>query len=381
MTDSPSPGAEHATAVRTENLAVGYGGQALIRDIDLDLEPGTVLALIGPNGAGKTTILKTIAKYLASITGVVYIDHRAITEIGHRELARQIAVVLTERLKTELMTCEDVVATGRYPHTGRFGILGPEDKTQVRQALELLHAWELRNRDFRQISDGQKQRILIARALAQEAPVIVLDEPTAYLDVRYKLELLTILRQMAKQRGITVIMSLHELDMAQKICDRVLVVNGETVAAQGIPADIFVGDRVNQIFGLADGSYDPLFGALEFSPPPGDPQVFVIAGGGSGIPVFRALQQRGTPFATGVLHEGDIDHHLATRLASRVIANPAFEPISDAKLGEALECLRACPAVINCLTDFGTFNSRNQALAEAAVKLGLPVVGTVAALG
>jgi iron complex transport system ATP-binding protein len=361
-------------------LSVGYDGHPLIDDIDLDLEPGTVLALIGPNGAGKSTILKTIAKYLAAIHGAIHIDQRCVADMTNRDLARKVAVVLTDGLKPDLMTCYDIVATGRYPHTGRFGVLGPEDRAQVRQAMDLLHAWELRDRDFGQISDGQKQRVLIARALAQEPQIIVLDEPTAYLDVRYKLELLAILRQMAKRRGITVIMSLHELDMAQKIADLVVVVDGKSVVAQGPPSTIFRGGRIDQIFGLTDGSYDPLFGSLEFGAPVGDPEVFVIAGGGSGIATYRALQQRAVPFATGVLHEADLDHHLAMRLASRVIAEPAFEPISDASLDQARQSMATCRAVICCLDQFGTINARNQELLDEARSAGQTVLTDVSQL-
>ncbi len=361
----------------TDELAVGYHGKPLIQGIDLDLEPGTVLTLIGPNGSGKSTILKTIAKYLAAITGTVYIDHRSIAEMSNRDLARKVAVVLTERLKTELMTCEDVVATGRYPHTGRFGILGVPDRQEVRKAMELLHAWELRDQDFRHISDGQKQRILIARALSQQPHIIVLDEPTAYLDVRYKLELLTILRQMAKERGITVIMALHELDMAQKIADLVMCVNGETITHYGTPAEIFSGNQVDTIFGLDHGSYDPLFGSLEFASPAGHADVFVIAGGGSGIPQFRALQRRGIPFVTGILHRNDVDHHVGVRLASQVFSNAAFEPIGEPVFNQALARLRCCRAVVNCLTEYSTGNARNKVLATEALELGIPVLTKV----
>ena len=126
-------------------------------------------------------------------------------------------MVLTERLKPELMTCHDVVATGRYPYTGRLGILSKEDELKVDQAMEAVHAQELGSRNFQEISDGQRQRVLLARAICQEPEIMILDEPTSFLDIRYKLELLGILRNMAKEKGITVILSLHEIDMAQKM--------------------------------------------------------------------------------------------------------------------------------------------------------------------
>ena len=362
-----------AYSFRTTDLAVGYRGKALIEEICVDVLPGTVLALIGPNGAGKSTILKTIAKYLATIAGTIYIDGHSIVDLSNKDLARQVAVVLTDRLKAELMTCEDIVATGRYPHTGHFGILSQTDRRIVKRSMKLLHAWELRHQDFREVSDGQRQRILIARALAQEPRIIVLDEPTAYLDVRYKLELLTILRQMAKESDITVIMSLHELDMAQKVADFVMCVKGDRIAHFGTPQELFVNGQMDTIFELEHGTYDPLFGSLEFSPTPGKPQVFVIAGDGTGVPTYRILQQRGIPFATGILHRNDVDYHVGVRLTSTVFAEDSFEPISTNVYSQALDCLQQCRVVVDCLTSHGSGNIMNRTLVDEAQRLNIPV--------
>jgi iron complex transport system ATP-binding protein len=140
----------------TKQLTVGYNGKPLIKDIEIRLNKGQILTLIGPNGSGKSTILKSITKHLKTICGTVYIDKRSIEEMSSRDMSYRVAVVLTEKLKTELMTCEDVVATGRYPYTGLLGILSEEDRTQVRAAMELVNAWDLRDRDFTEISDGQR---------------------------------------------------------------------------------------------------------------------------------------------------------------------------------------------------------------------------------
>jgi iron complex transport system ATP-binding protein len=363
--------------LRVDRLTVGYRGRSLISDIDLELAPGVVLTLIGPNGSGKSTILKTIAKYLAPLGGAVYIGRHPTDQLRGRDLARRLAVVLTERPRTQLMTCQDVVASGRYPHTGRFGRLTPEDHRQVRQAMELLHAWELREQYFQEVSDGQKQRIMIARALCQQPRVIVLDEPTAYLDVRYKLELLSVLRTLAQDRGITVVMSLHELDLAQKVSDLVLCLDGQGIAGYGPPAEIFTGRRIDQLFGLDHGSFDPLFGSLEFAPPAGTADVFVVAGGGCGVPAYRGLQRRQRAFVTGVLHHGDIDHQVGLKLASEVFATAAFEPIDPAVLDQALARLKTCRALVDCLTGYGAINIGNRRLVEAAAGWGIPVLTRV----
>lgn len=216
--------------IKMKDLAVGYQGNALISGINLKIKKGEIVTLIGPNGAGKSTILKSITRQLKLIGGEVYIDSEEIRKLSYKEMAVKAAVMLTERMKPELMTCHDIVATGRYPYTGRLGILSREDERKVDEALEAVHTQELGIRNFQEISDGQRQRVLLARAICQEPEVMILDEPTSYLDIRHKLELLAILRKMAKENGITVIMSLHEIDLAQKISDQVICVKGRPVA-------------------------------------------------------------------------------------------------------------------------------------------------------
>lgn len=202
---------------QTEGYSVGYDGKPLIRQIEIGIQKGEILTLIGPNGAGKSTILKSIAGQLGAIGGSAYLDGRELGAMSGTELARKMAVVFTERLKTELMTCEDVVATGRYPYTGHFGILTKKDREAVREAMELVHVMEIRDQDFAKISDGQRQRVMLARAICQEPEIVILDEPTSFLDVKYKLEFLSVLQELRLKRGLTVIMSLHELELAERV--------------------------------------------------------------------------------------------------------------------------------------------------------------------
>ena len=242
--------------IKTKDLSVGYQGKVLIRDINLDIKKGEIVTLIGPNGAGKSTILKSVTRQLKLIGGEVYLDSDEIRKLSYKSMARKVAVMLTERMKPELMTCHDVVATGRYPYTGRLGILSREDENKVDEALMAVHAQELGIRNFLEISDGQRQRILLARAICQEPEVMILDEPTSYLDIRHKLELLEILRKMAKEKEITVIMSLHEIDLAQKISDKVVCVKGERIAGFGNPEEIFTEEKIRELYGIDNGYYD-----------------------------------------------------------------------------------------------------------------------------
>ena len=194
-----------------DQLTVGYNGKPLIDQIQVGIHKGEIVTLIGPNGSGKSTILKSITRQLKILGGKVLYEENDLHKLSYKELSTRMAVVLTERMRPELMTCHDIVATGRYPYTGRLGILSREDENKVDEAMRIVHAEELGSRDFNAISDGQRQRVLLARAICQEPEIIVLDEPTSFLDIRHKLELLSILRSMAKEKGITVIMSLHEI--------------------------------------------------------------------------------------------------------------------------------------------------------------------------
>lgn len=356
--------------LHTEDLSVGYNGNPLIRDIRLELERGQIMTLIGPNGAGKSTILKSIIRQLELTGGVVYLENRDMAKLSERDVSRRMSVLMTGQIHPELMTCEDVAATGRYPYTGRLGILTREDWEKVADCLALVHASELADRDFSQISDGQRQRVLLARALCQEPEVLVLDEPTSFLDIRHKLELLAILKDMVRSRSLAVIMSLHELDLAQKISDYVVCVNGDRIERQGPPEEIFTSDYIMKLYGAARGSYNELFGSLELEQVRGEPEVFVIGGGGSGIPVYRRLQRQGVPFAAGVLQENDVDYPVAAVLAAQVISEKSFHPIGEEAFRQAAAVMERCRQVLCPVRDFGPVNEKNRILRRLAEEMG-----------
>lgn len=356
--------------INMNNLAVGYNGKALIHDICIGIEKGEIVTLIGPNGAGKSTILKSITRQLKIISGNVTIAEENLTKLSFRDLSTKMAVVLTERMKPELMTCHDVVATGRYPYTGKLGILSREDEQKVDEAMEAVHAQELGDRDFNAISDGQRQRVLLARAICQEPEIIILDEPTSFLDVRHKLELLSILRDMAKRKKITVIMSLHEIDLAEKVADKIICVKGDRIAHYGKPETIFKEDIIKELYGIDNGFFDPVFGSLELPRPEGEPKVFVLSSGGNGIPVYRELQKQNLAFVAGVLYTNDIDYQLARLLAAHTVTEKPFEEISEQTFTEASKWIDACDGVIDAGITIGSGNRRIGVLLKKAQEEG-----------
>lgn len=354
----------------TQNLTVGYQGKPLIKDIQVSIQKGEILTLIGPNGAGKSTILKSIARQLELIGGCAYLGRESINEMKKEDLAKKMSVVFTEKLKTEMMTCEDVVATGRYPYTGRFGILSEEDYQIVEEVMELVHVTDIRNEDFQKISDGQKQRVMLARAICQEPEIIILDEPTSFLDVKYKLEFLSILQEMRKKKGLTVIMSLHELELAERVSDKILCVKGEYIETFGTPDEIFRPDYIKELFGITSGSFDEENGTMELEAVEGEAEAFVIAGAGSGRQTYRALQRAGRAFVTGILYENDLDYPVAKALAVEVITEKPFEPVSESVLETAKKKIDSCASVICCREQFGTLEKANEELLSYARQTG-----------
>lgn len=359
-----------AEQLTMRDLTVGYDRIPLIKNINLGVRPGEILTLIGPNGSGKSTILKTITKQLKTIGGSVFLGKESMRELTDSEISRHLSMVMTERIHTELLSGRDVVATGRYPYTGRLGILSQQDWKKVDEAIALVHAGEVQQQDFRRISDGQRQRLMLARAICQDTQVLILDEPTSYLDMGFKLDILTTIRMLARKKNLAVIMSLHELDLAQKVSDTIACVKGDRIDRVGTPEEIFSGNYVQQLYGVKPQQFEPQTGLVFMERPEGIPEVFVIGGGGTGLAVYNRLQRQNIPFAAGILQENDVEYAAASALAACVFSEKAFFPVSEETFLRAKQMLDDCDACICALTEFGPYNEKNRQLYEYAKKLG-----------
>lgn len=354
-------------------LTVGYQGKPLIGDIHFDIAPGQIVTLIGPNGAGKSTILKTIANQLRALAGQVCIVGKPLPRWRSKALAKTMSLMLTERISPDLMTCYEVVSMGRYPYTDTFGRLTPQDHAVVRECITLVGADDFSDRLFSRVSDGQRQRILLARALCQQPRVLVLDEPTSFLDIHHKIELLSILRTLATAKQVAVLLSLHEIDLAAKISDRLLCVAGDRIALSGTPEEVFQDRHIQTLYHLERGSYNTLFGSVELHRPQGESAAFLLAGNGTGIPLYRLLQKHGMAFDTGILFENDVDFQVAKALASQTVSVPAFEAMEDTHLAQAKARIAAAPYLVHCGVPIRAQNAALQQLIHFAQSIGKPV--------
>ena len=353
----------------TDDLSIGYG-KPLLERIRISVRRGEILVLIGPNGAGKSTLLKSIAGQLALQGGAVYLDDQSMTDLGRQARAQKLALMLPHARETELTTCFDFAAAGRYPYTGRLGILSENDRQEVKAALELVGAANLAGRDFNTLSDGQRQRILLARAVCQQPELLLLDEPTSFLDIKGKIELLTILKRLAQQRNTAVIVSLHELDLAQKAADRVVCVSPDGVTPPAPPEEVFTPERIKALYGVTQGDYNTLFGSVELPRPEGEPNTFVIGGGGAGIPIYRRLQRQSCPFYAGILYENDLDYPVAQSLAAGVVSQRPFTPAGPEQIEQAENMIARCERVLCAPQSDGEWNAANRALRAFAAEQG-----------
>lgn len=236
----------------TQNLSVGYGKKTILEDVNLDINKGEIISIIGPNGSGKSTLIKTLCGFIKPIKGEVYINSKNLHTYRKDELSKVMSVVLTGRVDPELILVRDVVAMGRYPYTGKMGILGKNDYEVIERVIEETGIKDIVDCEFDKISDGQKQKVLLARAFAQEPQILIMDEPTSFLDINHRLELLNLLKNQVDSKNISVIMSIHELELTRKISDKILCVNsnGKTEIFSD-PEEVFKEGHIEGLFNIS----------------------------------------------------------------------------------------------------------------------------------
>jgi iron complex transport system ATP-binding protein len=344
--------------ISVHNLNVGYDKKIIVSGVEINALKGQIICLLGPNGAGKSTILRTLAGMLAPVGGTVYIGRDDIRLIKPNDLAQQMAVVLTEQFNVNMTSAYEIASMGRIPYTGFFGRLNAEDHRIVRECMQIVGATELAERDYSSLSDGEKQKILIARALAQEPELIILDEPTSHLDIKHKIEILHILNRLSAVNGVTVILALHDVDIAVKNSQFVLLIKDGKVVAQGRPEDIIGKDTIGDLYSIEGAMFNSVMGSLEICNDKA-PEVFVASGAGTGTPVFRLLSRMGYGIATGILYKNDIDCFIAESMKLTVISEQSFEPVSEAGRAAAETYLRKAAFVVDTNFPVGTYNRCN----------------------
>ena len=236
--------------IEAERLSVGYAHKAVVSEMDFSIMSGEIVALIGENGSGKSTLLKTLIKDLPPVSGKVFIEGRETGKLSANDIAKAMAIVMTRSVKPDYFTCYDMVASGRYPYTDRLGRLKSEDKKAVEEAMRLTGTESLSEKYVTDISDGQRQLIMLARAIAQDPQILILDEPTSFLDIRHKLLFSKAVKALVSDRHLAVLMSIHELDLVREMSDRIIALKDGRIDSQGSTEEILTDGYIKELFRL-----------------------------------------------------------------------------------------------------------------------------------
>lgn len=239
--------AKQVPLLETKNLEIGYAQKSIARAIDLKIPKGKLIATIGINGSGKSTLLKTLIGQLQPKNGEILLENDNIQELSAKQIAEKISIVLTHTHFSKNLSIQEFVALGRHPYTNWLGVLSAKDKQAVTEALELIDLNNKANRKCSNLSDGQLQKVMLARALAQDTPLIVLDEPTTHLDMYHKVFVLKMLKDLTQKTGKTIVFASHEINLALQLCDEIILINQEKVI-QDTPQGLIENEHLEQLF-------------------------------------------------------------------------------------------------------------------------------------
>ena len=236
--------------LKADNLTLGYKEKVIIKDTSLTIKPGQITSLIGPNGSGKSTLLKALAGILTPLQGQVTLDNKRLSQWPSKQLAQRLALLSQHPIAPENISVQQLIGYGRYPYQGLFGQNNQEDIEAVEWALEITQMIELRHRGFDTLSGGERQRGWIALALAQQSDILLLDEPTTYLDIGHQMEILDLLANLNQQYQLTLVMVLHDINQASQYSHRLLAMRQGELIADGLPKDVFSGELLRELFGI-----------------------------------------------------------------------------------------------------------------------------------
>ena len=379
--------------IAVSGLSVSFGDVPVVSDVDLDVERGSFVGLVGPNGAGKTTVLRAIKGTIEPDSGEIRLDGDTATALSAREVGRRVASVPQETGLAFDFQVRHVVEMGRTPHLGRFDGHGPNDRRAVREAMDAAGVARFADRPITAVSGGERQRVLIARALAQETPALLLDEPTASLDVNHGVRTLELVRGLVDD-GRAALAAIHDLDMAARYCDEIVVLANGGVHAAGSPEDVLTAAALRTAFdaeafvGRNPATGSPAvtaFDAVERGDaaerddtPSGEPRrVHIVGGGPKTARIVARLTAAGHPLSVGVVPEGDAAAGVAVDANATVVTAPPFESVSADRCAAAVDLARSADVTV-AVDDAGR-SGPNEAVAAAAAADGcfLPVDGDV----
>ena len=356
--------------VEVIGIDVSYGAKKVLEAISLHVERGEILGIIGPNGAGKTTLVKAMSRIVSPENGTVYLNDQNLDSFSFREMAQQVAVVPQGISISFDYTVRDIVMMGRHPYIERLSSGTSRDLEICDRAMQLANVTHLAGSSVNAISGGERQRALIARALAQEPKILLLDEATSNLDISHRIEILNIIRSLTGK--ITVISVFHDLNLAAYYCDRLIMLKDRRVYAVGPPEDILTTETIRAVFGIDTFIRHHPFTMRPYVLPVYESpaalgsarRVHVVCGGGTGSDVLYALHREGFQVSAGVLNIFDTDYATAAALKIPCVTEAPFAAISPGARKDLGRCIDATSAVVVTAMPIGQGNIENLRILE-----------------
>lgn len=367
--------------LKIENIEFSYQSAKILNNVAFNVENGDFLGIMGPNGSGKTTLLRCICDLLRPQMGMVLIDSKEIQKLSKKEIAKNIGVVPQTTSIDFAFTVHELVLMGRTPHIDRFQFETPADFAMVEEAMRSTNITHLANRTFDELSGGEKQRVIIARALAQEPKVLLLDEPTVHLDISCQFEILSLVKKLCFEKDIIVLAVFHDLNLATRYSDKLLLLDNGKIVSIGKPEDVLTPENIQKTYHIgAIVRRHPLTNTLYVTPYESERMtarnvtVHVICGGGSGTYLMKILLDKGYNVTAGVLNVFDTDFEMAKHLGVAVIGEIPFSQITNEAQQKNINLLQQANAVI--VTDFpvGPGNLKNIESVAEAIALDIPVI-------
>lgn len=333
--------------ISLESVHRTFGDVSVLEGVDLEVAAGEFVALVGPNGAGKTTLLRTVNGVLEPDEGTVRLAGTPTRDLTAKEVSRMVATVPQNTSVEFAFTAEHVVEMGRTPHRSRLD--WSHDLDPVDRALERTETSHLRDRQVDELSGGERQRVLLARALAQEAPALLLDEPTASLDINHQVRILRLVADLVEE-GLAAVAAIHDIDLAARFCDRLVLLHEGNIVASGDPAVVMDDTRFGEAFGTTAAVTEnrvtgtPTIAAVDRTPR--EERVHLFAHGDEGVRLLRTLWRAGFDVTVGPVPSGDVTAQLAAELGLAAVTAPAFEPPSDDVFADARDLAGAADVVV-----------------------------------
>jgi iron complex transport system ATP-binding protein len=365
-----------------DQVTAGYGGHTVVEGVSITVEPGEVVGLVGPNGSGKTTLIRVACRALRPVTGSVRLSGRDPYRIRAREAAKLVAVVPQDVVPAFSFTALEMVLMGRTPHLSGWGGGSTHDWARVRAAMVATSVQHLADRPVEELSGGEQRRVVLAQALAQDAPTLLMDEPTTHLDIRHILDVLSIVRALAERDGTAVLAIFHDLNLAAATCDRMIALHRGRVVAEGAPEHVVTSGLLRSVYGVeGEVVADELTGrpSVWVGPPRAVPtplgrRAHVIGGAGRGAPLIRRLAAAGYDVSVGVLHATDTDAVVAEQMNLLRVTVPPFSEIDEGSADACREMIRRADLLVVCDAPYGPGNLPNLRIALEAARAGTPTI-------